>query len=397
MKNVFEESTIGKIKLNNRIIRSATFEAMADADGRPSEKLTELYLRLAKGGTGAIITGLASPQKSGRISDSMCLIDSDDRIKDYKKMTSKLKKAGVPLILQLAHGGGRVRKNADREPVAPTGMIYKQSLTKARELDDKEIRQIITEFVDAIVRAKKAGFSAVELHTAHGYLLYEFLSPALNRRTDKWGGSTENRFRIIAEIMKGAKKEAGKFPIWVKFSAHNADKNGLSIEEGIEIASLFEKHGIEAIEVSCGGGNDGLNSVRVSRNQAGAMLKIIPAFRDMPLYKKIIFRIAVSLFVKRHTPLSNYNVEAAERIRQKVKIPVIVVGGIRKMSDMENIIANGKADFISMSRPFIIEPDIADKLRNGYQSKSKCCDCGYCLIGIASKPLRCYNGKIPKK
>jgi len=397
-RTVFQKNSLSGIELQNRIIRAATHEGMADTNGTPSQQLTDLYIKLAKGGAGAIITGYAGVQRNGKPLNNMLMIDDDRFIEIYRTINRELKQYGVPVIVQIAHGGGKSDPSITKEEaVAPSAMRYPMPPNTARELTQDGIEQIIESFVKGIVRAREAQFSGVELHAAHGYLLSEFLSPAMNKRTDMWGGSSENRFRIIAEIIRRAREKTGSFPILMKYSAYDGDKNGIRIEEGIKIAKMFEQAGGDAVEISCGGVNDGSYPLRFKKSPSEAIVKLTPAFRDMPPLKRKIIKTIISLTFKSPSPLHNYNIEAAIEIKKHVNIPVIVVGGIRGLKEIERVIDEGAADYVSMSRPFIIEPDIVKKFRDKEQSESRCIDCGYCLIGTAGNSLRCYYGKVNNK
>jgi 2,4-dienoyl-CoA reductase-like NADH-dependent reductase (Old Yellow Enzyme family) len=233
----------------------------------------------------------------------------------------------------------------------------------------------------------------VELHAAHGYLLSEFISPVLNRRRDRWGGTTENRLRIVTEILSGAREKVGPYPILVKISAHDEFRRGLTEGEAVAVARTLQTASCDAIEVSCGYG-DFLHTVRMPRVPVDALLGLMPRFRDMPSWQKRLFRLAAPFVAKVRRPLSNYNVEAAALIRRNVDIPVIVVGGIRCLRDITAIIAEKGIDCVSLARPFIIEPDIVRRMQQG-QECSRCINCGYCLIGVTAYPLRCYYGRVP--
>jgi 2,4-dienoyl-CoA reductase-like NADH-dependent reductase (Old Yellow Enzyme family) len=392
---VFEESTIAGVRFKNRIIRSATHEGMGDAQGHPRPELTSLYKKLANGGVGAIITGYASVQKNGKTFPNMRMFDDDSYIDEYRDINAAMNELATPLFIQLAHGGGQTASFITGEKAAspsPYNSLF--YMRRSRRLKDNEIEEIITNFVKAIERAKKSGFSGVQLHAAHGYLLNEFLSPAVNKRNDKWGGSFENRFRIVAEIMEKARQKVGDYPIFVKFSAHDGDKGGIRIDESIKIAELLQKAGCDALEVSCGGINDGLNSIRTTAIPTEAFIEMVPWNQSLAALVKAIFKITLPPLVKMYTPLHNYNVEAASEIKKHVDIPIIVVGGIRKLADVEDIIEKQKADYVSMCRPFIIEPDLVNKFESGKQTESRCIDCGYCLPGAIGQPLRCYYGKL---
>jgi len=397
MNKIFETAHIGSMKLNNRVIRSATHEGLGDNEGRPRDELTETYLRLARGGAGAIITGFMAIQKNGKALQNMRMFDDDRYIDDYKKVTRAVKGTGVPLIAQLAHAGGQTHPDINgSDVVAPSGALYQLLNVRARELDDGEIREIVDNFTAAIRRAKDAGFDGVQIHAGHGYLLGEFLSPLTNRRTDGWGGSTERRFRVLHEIIDGARAYVNDFPILAKMSAYDYDHGGMTVEESMRMAELFQKQGLDALEVSCGGVTDGFNCLRVSDIPIDALLNLHPMIASLPAYKKILMKLMKKKLFKMYQPLLNYNVDAASCIKKSVDMPVIVVGGIRKLSDIESVIGENQADFVAMSRPFIAEPDLVNKFRSGNQAESKCINCGYCLLGVVGRPLACYRGKLPK-
>jgi 2,4-dienoyl-CoA reductase-like NADH-dependent reductase (Old Yellow Enzyme family) len=395
---VFEKATLAGIQLKNRIIRSATHEGMADEKGFPTENLKKLYIRLAKGEVGAIITGYAAIQADGKSSlFAMSMIDSDDSIPAYRQITSAVHEYGTPIIMQIAHCGRQTRSKSTGLPtVAPSAIrdaFYNEDMPK--ELSEDEINQIIDNFVSAIVRVKQAGFDGVQLHLAHGYLLSEFLSSHSNQRKDRWGGSTENKYRIVGEILKKARAQVGGFPILVKMNAHDGRKNGMRIEEAVRIAQLLEKSGCAAIEVSCGVFEDGLNTMRGEKLPADAAMAYTFKYKNLPGPIKAIAKPVLKAFMKQPKPLKKYNLDAAIQIKAAVNIPVIVVGGINNIDDINAIIRNHNLDFVSMSRPFIIEPGIVRKFIQGTDTKSKCIMCNYCAIIGEERPLKCYYGKLP--
>jgi 2,4-dienoyl-CoA reductase-like NADH-dependent reductase (Old Yellow Enzyme family) len=394
MNQVFEKTSIAGIVLENRILRSATYEGMADEEGYPKSELLTTYERLARNKVGAIITGYVAVQRNGRVVRNMCLFDSDDYIDDYRKLSTKVREHNVPLILQIAHGGGGCFQDATRETVAPSSVSY-FGYPRPRALSESEIEEIIGSFVQAVVRARKAEFSAVQIHASHGCLLAAFLSPHFNRRQDRWGGSTENRFRIVGEIIRRARQQVGDYPIFIKISAYDGFKDGATVEESVRLSKMLQEAGYNAIEVSCGN-NEPFNFTRVTKIPVQAIITLVPQYSQMPYLQKKLMAILAPLLFKRYQPLRNYNVEAARKIKERVTIPVIVVGGIRRLKDIEEIISENKADYVSMCRSFIIEPDIVAKFLSGKQVESRCIDCGYCLAGGMANQLRCYYGKLPK-
>jgi 2,4-dienoyl-CoA reductase-like NADH-dependent reductase (Old Yellow Enzyme family) len=361
-------------------------------EGRPTEKLSDMYIKLAKGGVGAIITGLIGVQRNGRSNFHMCMMDNDNLINDYKKINNMLNEYGVPLIAQLAHGGGQCDRIASGGfNLAPSKKYYGIVNKFSQVLSEKDIIAIIDSYINAIERAKKAGFAGVQLHAAHAYLLSEFLTGGLNSRKDKWGGSTENRFRIISEIMKGARDRVGSYPILAKFSAYDNLKNGIREDEAVQLAIMFQKAGIDALEVSCGA-NDGLSTIRTKNIPYDAILD--NKFKIKSEIMKVFTKKLIPLLIKRYDPIYNFNVDIAEKIKQNIDIPVIVVGGIRNINDINSMISEKKADYVSMCRPFIIEPDLVNKFREGKRDTSKCIDCCYCMFRKEGTPVKCYYGRV---
>ena len=391
MTGVFEELTIGPMRLPNRIIRSATHEGFTDSENNPNNDMLALYEKLSSGGAGAIITGYAGVRRDGMApTPNMLMFDDDGRIEAFKKITEGIDQTKTPLILQLAHCGRQTRRAiTGYQPIAPSARkdgLYNEE--KPLELTEPEIMGVIQSFADAAERAKKAGFSGVEIHAAHGYLLSSFLSPHMNRRTDNWGGSTAKRFRIVGEIAKEIRTRIGDFPMLIKINGFEKSRNGIKIDEAVRIAKLCESAGFDAIEVSCGIMEEGMVMCR-GDIPMDTMMKTTFRFKDMSPIVKAFAKPYVKIKMGSPKPLSLYNLTAATEIRRNVSIPVIVVGGIRELSDIEKIVSKNMCDAVSMSRPFVAEPDIVNKLRNG--GSSQCTNCNKCLIRAEGHTLRCYR------
>jgi 2,4-dienoyl-CoA reductase-like NADH-dependent reductase (Old Yellow Enzyme family) len=393
---VFDQAAIGTIKLKNRIIRSATHEGLADEQGYPTDQLLKKYEVLAKNDAGCIITGYAGVMQNGKTNHhNMLMINHDSFIEPYKRITQKVHEYQVPIILQIAHCGRQTRSRTTGLPTVAPSAIRDKAFSEdiPRELSEPEIFEVIDNFVRAVDRAKKAGFDGVQLHLAHGYLLSQFLSSYSNRRPDKWGGTTTNKFRIIAEIFEKAKQSTGDFPILAKINAHDGRKGGMAPAESIEIAKMLETVGCAGIEVSCGTREDGLYTTRGDKLPLDAVFRYNFSFKNYPSLIKSAAKLIVPLLAKKIRPYENYNVEYAKDIKKNVDIPVIVVGGIRSIDSIRTILSEGLADFVSMSRPFIAEPNIVKKFKDGILIKSNCIDCNYCVIGTEERPLKCYHGR----
>ena len=391
MTGVFEELMIGSMKLTNRIIRSATHEGFTDSNNNPNDDMLALYEKLSSGGAGAIITGYAGVRRDGMApTPNMLMFDSDEHIEGFRKITDGIDQTKTPLILQLVHCGRQTRGViTGHRPIAPSALkdgLYNEE--KPLELTPPEIRGVIQSFADAAERAKKAGFSGVEIHAAHGYLLSSFLSPHMNRRKDDWGGSTRNRFKIVEEIAKEIRSRIGNFPMLIKINCFEKSRNGIKTVDAVKIAKLCESAGFDAIEVSCGIMEEGMIMCRGDIPME-TMMKTTFRFKEMSSITKAFAKPYVKMTMGSPKPLNLYNLEAATEIRKNVSIPVIVVGGIRELPDIERIVSENMCDAVSMSRPFIAEPDIINKLRNG--RSSECTNCNKCLVRAEGHTLRCYR------
>ena len=396
-KQVFESSHLAGVKMRNRIIRSATTLGLADETGRPTDRLVEKYIDLAEGGVGAIITGFVAIQRNGMPGTCNALmIDSDEYIDDYRRVSDIVHKHDTPIFMQLAHAGRQTRSVvtglATVAPSAINSRYYNEEVP--RELTESEILEIIDNFVLAVERAREAGFDGVQLHGAHGYLLSEFLSADMNRREDRWGGTTENRVRILREILERARKRVGDYPILVKLNGYDYQRHGMRVDEAARIATMLEDADCDGIEISCGVVDDGLSTVRGPEVPVEAAMEYSFRLKDKPaLLKKMIPALA-PLFVKPYEPVDNYNVCAAKEIKEKVDIPVIAVGGIKDLNDIREILQGNMADYVGMSRAFIIEPDIVNLFQAELSDASECISCCYCIVSIEERPVECFYGEL---
>jgi len=307
-------------------------------------------------------------------------------------------KYNTPIIMQIGHDGPVTRRvNTGVATVGPSAIADKSyNEEKPKALSELEIKEIIKNIILAIGRAQKAGYDGVELFTTHGGLLSAFLSENSNIRTDKWGGTTENRFRIIRESYEGARNQFKDYPIIIKVNAYDFQPDGMRVEEMVKIASLLENAGCDGIEVSSGVAGDGFSPVRVHDFPTDMLLEYNFAYKDLSPTLKTLTKYGMPLFswMYKYEPVNN-NVCAAQKIKNAVSIPVIVVGGIRKLNDIEQIIGRNMADYVSMARPFISEPDIVNKFKAERQVSSECLECGHCILALEELPVECFYGEVP--
>lgn len=394
MPQLFEASAIKGMVLKNRLVRSATYERMADADGFPTPDLFELYSKLAHGGVGLIITGMAYVSPDGKMGPvGMLGIDREEQIPEYRRLTESIHQLGASIAMQIAHCGRQViAYDKNHPPLAPSAVRDLSSGIRPQAMSEGDIERLIEAFAQAARRVKASGFDAVQLHGAHGYLISEFLSPRTNRRSDQWGGSLANRMRFLVGIYQRCREEVGDdYPILVKISAYDYLKNGIKLEEGIEICRILSDLGIDGVEVSCGAQEDRISVLRGDLPIA-AIVDDLDLLK-VPGWQKRLIRRFGPRFIKAVPYTAAYNREAASLIKREVKVPVFVVGGLTDPAVMEDIIASGDADYISLSRSLINNPSFPRKIAAGSNQGSNCVHCNLCIFYTELGPLRCYHGK----
>ncbi len=395
MAKLTDKTKIKGMELKNRLVRSATHEGMADKNGKPTKTLFELYDRLAKGGVGLIITGYASVSNDGRSPFiGMLGINSDDHVPKYRELVKHVHGYDVKIALQIAHCGRQTTIEAiGVRPIAPSAVKEKSLFVKPREMNEGDIERIIEAFAKSAERAVESGFDAVQLHGAHGYLINQFLCPYTNRRTDRWGGTIENRMRFVGEIYRRCRQRVGEdYPILIKINSHDNMKNGLKLKESVRMAEMMSEMGFDGIEVSCGIAEDGFLQIRGDM-PVGVFLREWETYKKKsPIYKFLTRRLW-RMIVNPPPVTQAYNREGARAIKRGVEVPVFVVGGVTDPAAMEDIVASGDADYISLSRALIADPQFPKKILEKSREPSKCIHCNLCIGYIMTRSLRCYHGK----
>jgi 2,4-dienoyl-CoA reductase-like NADH-dependent reductase (Old Yellow Enzyme family) len=347
---LFSEARIGNMTVPNRLVRSATHEVVGWKH-EIDEEFLHLYKNLALGSVGMIITGVMIPVVVEKVDEILKIKQNDiENLEQIAKIIHK-QKVGCKIIAQL--GLGRNLMASDYN--------YRTMPGKRHAVSVEEIAEIEDCFVGLIRAVMDAGFDGAQLHAAHGYFLSSFLSPFMNRRTDQYGGSVENRARIIGEMVAKAREKVGDFPILVKMNCTDNVEGGMDLAGFVQMANEIQNAGIDAVEVS-GSIHDCL--IR-SEEELG--------FRPIP-------------YVSSHTRINqperqSYYLRYAEKL--ELKIPVILVGGNRDVERLEQIIKNGVVDFIALSRPLISEPDLPNRwLRGEGSSAANCISCNSCCWAI---------------
>lgn len=355
MESLFDKTNILNMELKNRFFRGALWEALADEKGHMTQELWSIYEELAKGGAGTIITGYAFVTEHEQPNPRMMGIYDDSFISEYKKFTDMVHSNGANIIMQIVYGGFMTTFNVGERTIwGPSNAVNEVTGTAAKEISKDEIKYLVKRYADAALRVKQSGFDGVEIHAGHGYLLSQFLSPYYNKRNDEYGGTMENRGRIIFEIYEAIREKVGEdFPIFIKLNSQDFIKDGgLLEEESIYIAKRLEEKGLNAIEVT--GGNESIKEV-VENNLGAARTKVVVS-KDNESYFK------------------NY----ASSLAHEINIPVILVGGNRNIDVMESILNNTKIEYFTLSRPLTSEPDLINKWASGNRKKPKCVSCNAC-------------------
>jgi len=396
MSVLFEPYKIGKMEIKNRFVRSATHENLAKDSGQVTDELVKLHRTLAKGDIGLIIPGYMYVHPLGRAYRYQTGIYDDNMIPGLKKVVNAIHEEGSKVAFQIVHAGMYTfSRLIGTTPAGPSGEIMNPvAVEYSREMTEDEIQNTIEAFIKAARRAVEAGADAVQLHAAHSYLINQFLSPFYNRRQDDWGGSDENRFRYLKEIVEKTKKVLpSDVPLLVKLNTHDyTPDEGMTPSLAVKYSEWLTKLGIDAIEISCGSGYSIFNMCRGDV----PFKEIVQAVPD---YMKSMAENVYKDMVGKFNFEEGYNLEAAKMIKPKIgNIPLILVGGLRNKTFMEDLIKNNYADFISMSRPFIREPFLVKNIREGKQERAACISCNRCLAAIPNDyPIKCYANKWPEE
>lgn len=372
MKNLFDKVNIGKMKMKNRFFRGAIWEDLADEKGHLTPELIEIYEELAQGGVGTIIIGYSFITEDEQPNSGMLGIYSDNFIPEYKKFIDKIHSYNTNIIMQIIYGGSLTNFNVgERIILGPSKLKNERSGTWAKEMTKEDIDFVVNAFGDAALRAKKSNFDGVEIHAGHGYLLSQFLSPYTNKRVDNYGGSIENRGRIIFEVFENIREKVGKdFPILIKLNSCDYIKEGgLTGEESIYISKRLAQLGIDAIEVT--GGNESIKEV--GDNNLG------------PVRTKVIISKEKESYFKNH----------AKKLAEEIDIPVILIGGNRHYDVMENILNTSKIEYFTLSRPLTSEPNLINIWEEEDIKKPKCVSCNICYTTHGKRCiLNIRNNKI---
>ncbi|MDL2209441.1 NADH:flavin oxidoreductase [Desulfovibrio sp. OttesenSCG-928-O18] len=359
---LFTPVSFGKLRLKNRVVRSATWEGLATEDGKVTEAVAGLVGELAKGGCGLIISshayvsrdGHASPRQVGGY-DASCL-------EGLTRQAEAAHEHGAPIVLQISHAGISALPGSTAQPLGPSAFENAVAMSRA------DIARITASFAAAAALAQKAGYDGVQIHAAHGYLLAQFLCPHLNRREDEYGGSLENRARFLREVYRAVREAVGAaFPLLIKINSNDFMPDGLTPEEAATVSGWLVEEGLDAVEYSGGSRFAPRGAFPTGKVRTGSG--------------------------------EGYYLEEARIYKEKVKAPLILVGGFRTLAGSNAVLEQGLADAVAYSRPLIREPDFPARWQAGTAESTTCISCNLChKAGREGGGIRCVvDEKADKK
>ncbi|MDF1781764.1 MAG: NADH:flavin oxidoreductase/NADH oxidase family protein [Alcanivoracaceae bacterium] len=330
--------------LKNRFAKSAMSEALGTTDNRATEGLATLYKCWADGGTGLLISGNVMIDRHHLGEPNNVVLEDESDIESIRRWANAGTQNGAHLWMQLNHPGKQTPKMLTKSSVAPSAIPFKKELrgyfNTPRELTESEILDIIQRFGRSAALAQKAGFTGVQIHGAHGYLVSQFLSPHHNQRTDQWGGSLENRMRFVIEVYSEIRRQVGaEFPVSIKLNSADFQRGGFTEEESMQVAEKLASLGLDLLEISGG--------TYESPQMTGLDVRESTRQREA------------------------YFLDYAQKIRQRVSVPLMVTGGFRTDDGMRNALSSGATDLIGLGRPLALEPAMPNQILTGQKVESK--------------------------
>ena len=368
---------IGPVRLPNRVIRAATSESMANLAGEVTDQMVDLHEALARGGVGLAFTGHMFVESRGRYGDAQNGIHSDAMLPGLRRLTDAVHGAGGRIFAQLAHAGSQTECD-DFEPIAPSPIDNMMTGRQVREATDEELGATIAAFGEAAGRARDAGFDGVHIHGANGYLISEFRSPLTNRRADRWGGDPQAREQFPLAVIGAVREQVSpQMGVTMKLGLRDfVPGEGLDDETAVQGVALLAAAGLDAIEVSANLMTDYVSAsiqpyIAVSRRRAAEDLLVHRLWKE--------------------PEAEAYFLPLARLLRRRIDTPIVLVGGLRRTQTMERLLEDGDADFVSLARPLIREPDLVRQIEAGRSGMVDCVSCNICVMHEQRHGLRCWR------
>ncbi|MBQ6300504.1 MAG: NADH:flavin oxidoreductase [Bacteroidales bacterium] len=393
---IFTPVTIGPVTLRNRVIRSAAFENMAYGNS-PSQDLYDYHVAVARGGVGMTTLAYASVNRSGLSFDGQLWM-RPEIVPGLKRITDAVHEAGAKCSIQLGHCGNMThRATCGCMPVGASSGFNLYSPTFVRGLKVTEIDELVEDFGRAVNLAREAGFDCVEIHAGHGYLISQFLSPYTNHRRDEYGGSLDNRMRLMRRVITRVLEAAGDdLGVVVKMNMHDGFRRGMQEAECLEVARELERLGVHAIVLSAG-----FVSKAPMEVMRGAMpLRTLAHYMDLRKFwwLKALVRVFGRVMIPTVPYKEAYFLEDALKFRAAVKLPLIYVGGMVSRQKMEEVLAAGFQG-LQMARALVRDTDFVNKLHRGEVDRSECRHSNYCIGRMYTLEMKCNHcmAELPAK
>ncbi|MFK7977708.1 MAG: NADH:flavin oxidoreductase [Halioglobus sp.] len=380
LDRAFSPATLGKLPLKNRILKAATYEGKTP-DGIPGELLLNFHKAVVLGGTAMTTIGYCTTEADGRINDQMMWIHEAIRDK-LTHMNTQLKEAApdVKISGQMTHCGNFSKNRKMQRLKRPLGPSFGFNMLGAPSgmpfygaMSITDIDNLVQTYYDAALMMKQTGFDAAEIHFSHGYGISQFISPKTNRRTDEYGGNLQNRMRLPLRVLDAVRRAVGEdFPILGKIGLTDGVKGGLQIEEAIEVASMLDNAGIDAL--ICSGGTSSFNPMVYFRGDT--LDKGLIEVETNPIMKLGLKLIGPKLF-RKYPYEELYFLEDAKRVRDRVNCQMIYIGGCTDLDSVENVMREG-FDFVQLGRPLIKDPAFVNNAMADRNYQNGCIHCNRC-------------------
>ncbi|WP_433635089.1 NADH:flavin oxidoreductase [Nocardia sp. CA-120079] len=382
MNEVFAPTTLGPITLRNRVIKAATFEGRTP-DALVTDELIDFHREIAAGGVGMTTVAYCAISPGGR-TDRHQIWMRPEAVAGLRKLTDAVHAEGAAVSAQIGHAGPVANAASNRAPaLAPSRMFSPLGMRFMRVPDASEIAAVIADYANAARLAEQSGFDAVEIHFGHNYLVSSFLSPLLNRRKDRYGGSPANRARLAREVAVAVREAVGdRLAVTAKLNMEDGVRGGLSLPESLQVAAWLESDGaLDALELTAG--SSLLNPMLLFHGDAPRkeFAKVLPAPARWG------FRLMGRRFLREYPYRDAYLLERARQFRRELSMPLILLGGITDLDTMHTAMAEG-FEFVAMGRALLREPDLLLRIQADQNTRSSCIHCNECMPTIYTR-TRC--------
>ena len=388
LRKAFTPINLRGLELKNRFIKTATYEGMSKA-GTPDERLFELHASMAANDVALTTVAYGAVNEDGLTHEDQMVID-DSAVPHLEKLADAVHEKGGKIAIQLTHCGyfTRSTRYKSKKPLGPSRTLNKYGIMKGRPyskaMSEEDINRTEGDFARAALISQRCGFDAVEVHMGHGYLLSQFLSPAINQRNDEYGGSLENRMRFSLEVIQAIRSEVGEeFPILCKMNMEDDFQQGFTLTECIKAVQMLDKHGVDAVILSGG---------FTSRTPFYLMRGEIPLKEMVESETNYMQKLALRFFgrsiIKKYEFTENFFLDQAKQVRKSTKMPLVYVGGIISSAGVDEIMGAG-FDMIAIGRALIAEPDFIKKIKENTEHRSPCDQCNICVGYLEKNGMKC--------